>query len=73
MYLLSVRPTCCYLCSALSGDAEKLRDEFPVSSVDDVLNIIKSDYDKAYFVTGNFFHFYFPLIKHSLLPDSQFF
>ncbi|KAG4983493.1 hypothetical protein JHK87_028242 [Glycine soja] len=35
---------------------EKQRDqiEFPASSVDDVLRIIKSDYDNAYFVTGNF-------------------
>ncbi|KAL5138844.1 Zeta-carotene desaturase, chloroplastic/chromoplastic [Glycine soja] len=33
---------------------EKQRDqiEFPASSVDDVLRIIKSDYDNAYFVTG---------------------
>ncbi|KAL2325410.1 hypothetical protein Fmac_024468 [Flemingia macrophylla] len=29
-------------------------DEFPPSTVDDVLRIIKSDYDNAYFVTGNF-------------------
>ncbi|XP_027366637.1 uncharacterized protein LOC113872934 [Abrus precatorius] len=29
-------------------------DEFKASSVDDVLRIIKSDYDNAYFVTGNF-------------------
>ncbi|GAU21443.1 hypothetical protein TSUD_32740 [Trifolium subterraneum] len=29
-------------------------NEFPVSSVDDVLIIIKSDYDNSYFVTGNF-------------------
>ncbi|KAK7269233.1 hypothetical protein RIF29_21951 [Crotalaria pallida] len=41
--------------SVLSGDVEKQNDEFSVSSVDDVLMIIKSDYDdKAYFVTGNF-------------------
>ncbi|XP_047157625.1 uncharacterized protein LOC124828383 isoform X1 [Vigna umbellata] len=33
---------------------EKQRDEFPISTVDDVLSIIKSDYDNAYFVTGNF-------------------
>jgi len=32
---------------------EKQRDEFPISTVDDVLSIIKSDYDNAYFVTGN--------------------
>ncbi|KAK7355999.1 hypothetical protein VNO80_15264 [Phaseolus coccineus] len=30
------------------------RDQFPISTVDDVLSIIKSDYDNAYFVTGNF-------------------
>ncbi|XP_061375343.1 uncharacterized protein LOC133317468 [Gastrolobium bilobum] len=40
--------------SVLSGDIEKQRDEFSVSSVDDVLMIIKSDYENAYFVTGNF-------------------
>ncbi|KAL1294264.1 hypothetical protein HN51_054982 [Arachis hypogaea] len=40
--------------SSLSEDTEEFRDEFPLSSVDDVLNIIQSDYDKAYFVTGNF-------------------
>ncbi|KAK4273546.1 hypothetical protein QN277_021927 [Acacia crassicarpa] len=33
---------------------EELADESPVSSVDDVLNIIQSDYMNAYFVTGNF-------------------
>ncbi|KAL1339832.1 hypothetical protein AAHE18_U069500 [Arachis hypogaea] len=38
--------------SSLSQDTEEFRDEFPLSSVDDVLNIIQSDYDKAYFVTG---------------------
>ncbi|MED6187622.1 hypothetical protein PIB30_078137 [Stylosanthes scabra] len=41
--------------SSLSQDTEEeLPDEFPLSSVDDALNIIRSDYDKAYFVTGNF-------------------
>ncbi|CAK8572360.1 unnamed protein product [Lathyrus sativus] len=40
--------------SILSGDIEKQNNEFTVSSVDDVLIIIKSDYDNAYFVTGNF-------------------
>ncbi|XP_068493028.1 uncharacterized protein [Phaseolus vulgaris] len=33
---------------------EKQSDQFPISTVDDVLSIIKSDYDNAYFVTGNF-------------------
>lgn len=33
---------------------EKQIDEVPASTVDDVLRIIKSDYDNAYFVTGNF-------------------
>ncbi|CAJ1976217.1 unnamed protein product [Sphenostylis stenocarpa] len=33
---------------------QKQRDEFSISTVDDVLSIIKSDYDNAYFVTGNF-------------------
>ncbi|CAJ2628569.1 unnamed protein product [Trifolium pratense] len=36
------------------SDIEKQNNEFPVSSVDDVLIIIKSDYDNSYFVTGNF-------------------
>lgn len=40
--------------SILSGNIEKQNNEFTVSSVDDVLIIIKSDYDNAYFVTGNF-------------------
>ncbi|KAF1880272.1 hypothetical protein Lal_00048908 [Lupinus albus] len=40
--------------SDLSGDVENQKDEFSVSSVDDVVMIIESDYDKAYFVTGNF-------------------
>ncbi|KAL2478546.1 hypothetical protein Fot_47560 [Forsythia ovata] len=30
------------------------RDDIPVSSIDDVLSTIKSDYEKAYFVTGLF-------------------
>ncbi|OMO50532.1 hypothetical protein COLO4_38037 [Corchorus olitorius] len=30
------------------------RDEISVSDVDDVVRILKSDYEKAYFVTGNF-------------------
>ncbi|KAF7805190.1 nuclear transport factor NTF2-like domain-containing protein [Senna tora] len=30
------------------------KDEIPVSSIDDVLMIIQSDYMNAYFVTGNF-------------------
>ncbi|PON73889.1 hypothetical protein PanWU01x14_054390 [Parasponia andersonii] len=33
---------------------EKRRDEFSVSSVDDVVTILKSDYRNAYFVTGVF-------------------
>ncbi|XP_028220057.1 uncharacterized protein LOC114401681 [Glycine soja] len=33
---------------------EKHRDEFPASSVDDVLRIIQSDHHNAYFLTGNF-------------------
>ncbi|XP_019439952.1 PREDICTED: uncharacterized protein LOC109345420 isoform X1 [Lupinus angustifolius] len=40
--------------SDLSRDIEKQKDEFSVSSVDDVVVIIESDYGKAYFVTGNF-------------------
>ncbi|XP_057424708.1 uncharacterized protein LOC130718206 isoform X3 [Lotus japonicus] len=40
--------------SVLSEDIEKQTQESPVSSVDDVLMIIQSDYEKAYFVTGNF-------------------
>ncbi|KAI4350045.1 hypothetical protein L6164_010571 [Bauhinia variegata] len=35
-------------------DIAKQAEELPVSSVDDVLMIIKSDYENAYFVTGNF-------------------
>ncbi|KAG4908544.1 hypothetical protein JHK82_057205 [Glycine max] len=31
---------------------EKHRDEFPASSVDDVLRIIQSDHHNAYFLTG---------------------
>ncbi|XP_058770535.1 uncharacterized protein LOC131644136 [Vicia villosa] len=37
-----------------ASSVEKQNNEFTVSSVDDVLIIIKSDYDNAYFVTGNF-------------------
>ncbi|KAK7344189.1 hypothetical protein VNO77_13531 [Canavalia gladiata] len=41
--------------SVVNGDnIGKQRDEFKASNVDDVLRIIKSDYDNAYFVTGNF-------------------
>lgn len=36
---------------------EKQRDEFSVSSVDDVVTILKSDYQNAYFVTGMFLNF----------------
>ncbi|XP_074311471.1 uncharacterized protein LOC141647248 [Silene latifolia] len=32
----------------------KEKEEFSVSGVDDVLDILKSDYDNAYFVTGTF-------------------
>ncbi|XP_004495787.1 uncharacterized protein [Cicer arietinum] len=45
-------------------DIEKQNSEFPVSSVDDVLNTIKSDYDNAYFVTENCI-FEDPTIKFS--------
>ena len=31
------------------------KDELGVSGVDDVLGILKADYDNAYFVTGYFF------------------
>ena len=31
------------------------KDELRVSGVDDVLAILKADYDNAYFVTGDFF------------------
>ncbi|TKY52142.1 hypothetical protein E2542_SST23662 [Spatholobus suberectus] len=37
-----------------STSLEKQKEEFPAPSVDDVLRIIESDYDNAYFVTGNF-------------------
>jgi hypothetical protein len=36
----------------LSSDVEKQNNEFSVSTVDDVLIIIKADYDNSYFVTG---------------------
>ncbi|WJX13058.1 hypothetical protein P8452_03495 [Trifolium repens] len=36
------------------SDVEKQNNEFSVSTVDDVLIIIKADYDNSYFVTGNF-------------------
>lgn len=58
------------MCSVLSGDVEKQRDEFSVSSVDDVLIIIKSDYDKAYFVTGTLFFFHFSLLSYQTLLAS---
>ncbi|KAL7083872.1 hypothetical protein ACP275_14G188600 [Erythranthe tilingii] len=32
----------------------ELEDESPVSDIDDVLSVIRSDYDKSYFVTGIF-------------------
>ncbi|KAI5398376.1 hypothetical protein KIW84_063967 [Lathyrus oleraceus] len=58
--------------SILSGNIEKQNNEFTVSSVDDVLIIIKSDYDNAYFVTGTFFLFNFPqqifCCKIALIP-----
>lgn len=40
--------------SVLSDDIEKQNNDSTVSSVEDVLIIIKSDYDNDYFVTGNF-------------------
>lgn len=42
------------LFSPSSNQTTTSLDEFPPSTVDDVLRIIKSDYDNAYFVTGNF-------------------
>ncbi|KAL2478563.1 uncharacterized protein Fot_47577 [Forsythia ovata] len=38
---------------SISVDKDR-RDDIPVSSIDDVLSTIKSDYEKAYFVTGLF-------------------
>ncbi|KAK7277845.1 hypothetical protein RJT34_22864 [Clitoria ternatea] len=40
------------LFSPSQQSSQKQRDELAASSVDDVLMIIKSDYDNAYFVTG---------------------
>ncbi|XP_012845628.1 PREDICTED: uncharacterized protein LOC105965606 [Erythranthe guttata] len=34
--------------------ANELDDESPVSNIDDVLSVIRSDYEKSYFVTGIF-------------------
>ncbi|XP_016650464.1 PREDICTED: uncharacterized protein LOC103318607 [Prunus mume] len=38
----------------LNGVSDKGRDEFSVSGIDEVLMILKSDYENAYFVTGIF-------------------
>uniref|UniRef100_A0A2P2JWV1 Uncharacterized protein LOC105111904 isoform X2 n=1 Tax=Rhizophora mucronata TaxID=61149 RepID=A0A2P2JWV1_RHIMU len=38
----------------LDGVSYKEKDELPVSSVDDVILNLKSEYDNAYFVTGIF-------------------
>ena len=40
------------LCYRLDSLSYKQRDELSVSSIDDVLLILKSDYENAYFVTG---------------------
>ncbi|KAJ7978087.1 Nuclear transport factor 2 (NTF2) family protein [Quillaja saponaria] len=37
-----------------SNLSREIQDEISVSSVDDVLRILTSDYENAYFVTGNF-------------------
>lgn len=42
-------------------------DQLIVSGVDDILKILKSDYDKAYFVTGTFLvPFFFFIYYYSL-------
>lgn len=38
----------------LDASSYKRRDDVLLSSVDDILQILKSDYENAYFVTGNF-------------------
>ncbi|XP_021817630.1 uncharacterized protein LOC110759799 isoform X1 [Prunus avium] len=38
----------------LNGVSDKGRDEFSVSGIDEVVMILKSDYENAYFVTGIF-------------------
>lgn len=36
--------------------SDEKREEILVSGVDDVVTILKSDYENAYFVTGTWFH-----------------
>ena len=47
------------LCCRVDGVGDNQGEEFVVAGIDDVLNILKSDYENAYFVTGIFI--YFPL------------
>lgn len=47
------------MCYRLDPKSYKQRDEPLVSSMDDVLLILKSDYENAYFVTGILLHFLF--------------
>lgn len=64
------------MCSVLDEGIEKQEsNESAVSSVDDVLMIIKSDYDNAYFVTGSypfFFIFFFSLSINIFLKDCSY-
>jgi hypothetical protein len=40
----------------LERESDKEREEIAVSGIDDVVIILKSDYENSYFVTGTLFH-----------------
>ena len=40
----------------LVRERDEKREEIEVSGIDDVVLILNSDYENAYFVTGTFFH-----------------
>lgn len=54
-------------CRSISVDDDR-RDDVPVSSIDEVLSTIKSDYEKAYFVTGINLYLYF-ITEKFVLPS----
>lgn len=42
--------------SRLERERDEKREEIEVSGIDDVVLILNSDYENAYFVTGTFLH-----------------
>ena len=47
------------LCCRVDEIRDNQGEEFVVTGVDEVVNILKSDYENAYFVTGTFiFHIF---------------